>query len=417
MSQSMTYGDLVLQFTSKFTLRWNDKGSGGDSDGAFWQPVPPAGFKALGSIGVSGYGEANGNYAALCVKEAQSGSGALKSPERYDFIWSDRGSGADRDGSCWRPIPPAGYVALGDVFASGYNAPSLDDVACVRADLVADGVIGNWIYDDRGSGADRDISTWQIQAPVTYVDATKGLIAVNSFVGVPNYSKPTSSPVARCLCLPFPAEAFQEPEPPVLTSKSRPPATTPREVDHIVWVPFTAVQDPGQSLSWKVENSPFYQLQRQVWYDLLLFDDNRTTITQEQEHSESVGITTTESQTFSVTTGVSVTAEGGVSFLGTGGKVSATVSVELGYQYSTGIQQFHSKTVTVRLTTPSQTAAAVWAASYAFRLVRSDGALIPAELDFVVDSFYHSQYPPVTAEGQPKALFFELPPIAERVPA
>lgn len=417
MSQSMTYGDLVLQFTSQFTLRWNDQKSGGDYDGAFWQPVPPTGFKALGSIGVSGYGDANGNFAALCVKEAHPGSGALKAPVKYDLVWADHGSGASRDGSCWRPVPPSGYVALGDVFANGYNAPSLDDVACVRADLVADGVIGTWIWDDTGTGSDRDFGAWQIEAPVQYVDTTKGLIAVNSFVGAATHSKPSSSPVARCLCLPFPAEAFQEPEPPVLTSKSRPPAQTPREVDHIVWVPFTAVQDPGQSLSWKVENSPFYQLQRQVWYELLLFDDNRTSITQEQEHSESVGVTTSQSQTFSVTTGVSVTAEGGVSFLGTGGKVSATVSVELGYEHSTGIEQFHSKTVTVRLTTPSQTAAAVWAASYAFRLLRSDGAMIPAQLDFVVDSFYHSQFPEATVAGQPKALFFELPQIAERVPA
>lgn len=415
MSQSMTFGDLVLQFTTGFTLRWNDGGSGGDNDGAFWHPVPPEGFRALGSLGVSGYGDANGNFAALCVAEAQPGSGALAAPVRYEWVWGDGGSGADRDGSCWRPIPPDGYVALGDVFVAGYDPPSLGDVACVRANLAADGVIGTWIWDDSGTGSDADFGAWQIEAPVQYVDATRGLIAAGTFVGVPSHGKPSWSPVAHCLCLPFPAQVFPDPESPVLTDRSRPPAQTPSSVDHAVWVPFTAVQDPGQSLAWKAENSPFYQLQRQVWYELLLFDDNRTSIEQTQEHSETVGITESQSQSFSVTTGISVTAEGGVGFLGTGGKVAATVSVEIGYETTTGIEQFQEKTVSASLVTPPHTAAAVWAASYAFRLVRSDGALIPAQLGFSVDSFYHSQFPSAYVRGQARARFFPLPQIGERV--
>ncbi|KAL6882932.1 hypothetical protein HDV57DRAFT_465618 [Trichoderma longibrachiatum] len=74
----------------------------------------------------------------------------------YERIWKDEGSGADRDGSFWRPVAPAGYVALGDV-ASGAGwdaAPSVDDVWCVRGDLVTRGGFRpESAWDDKGSGA------------------------------------------------------------------------------------------------------------------------------------------------------------------------------------------------------------------------------------------------------------------------
>jgi hypothetical protein len=36
----------------------------------------------------------------------------------FDFV---QGSGASKDGQCWRPIAPAGYKSLGDMFVIGYD--------------------------------------------------------------------------------------------------------------------------------------------------------------------------------------------------------------------------------------------------------------------------------------------------------
>ena len=96
------FGDLILTFTSTFQLRWSDAGSGADRDVAFYHPVPPAGFHALGSVGIgraSSHFNPDGNWAVLCVKAAEdvNGKAALARPTDYDFIWNDEKSGARMD--------------------------------------------------------------------------------------------------------------------------------------------------------------------------------------------------------------------------------------------------------------------------------------------------------------------------------
>lgn len=79
-------------------------------------------------------------------------------------MWKDEKSGAAKDGSFWRPIPPNGYVALGDVAQSKWSAPSVNDVWCVRADLAKQGSFGsNSIWDDKESGAKTDVSIWEVR--------------------------------------------------------------------------------------------------------------------------------------------------------------------------------------------------------------------------------------------------------------
>jgi Vacuolar protein sorting-associated protein 62 len=273
------FGDLVLRFTSSFEFRYNDRGSGANLDGSFWHPKPPTGFHALGSIGMSSYNDPNGKVAALCVKASEPlmpglQKPALKPPTDYEFIWNDKGSGATHDGSCWRPLAPEGYVALGDVFAQGYNKPPLNDVMCVARELAFDGEVGVLIWNDKGSGANRDLSTYQINPSRAYRESSEGLFAVNSFVGVQNYSKPPTSPVANTLRLPVPVVESGEAPLPQLTSKTKPPAHTLPVVDRVVTVPFTAVIDGDKTIEWILQNSPFYTVQRSVYYDLLIFDDN-----------------------------------------------------------------------------------------------------------------------------------------------
>jgi hypothetical protein len=44
--------------------------------------------------------------------------------QNYRFIWNDAGSGADRDGGFWRPLPAVGYFFLGDYGQGNYGGPT-----------------------------------------------------------------------------------------------------------------------------------------------------------------------------------------------------------------------------------------------------------------------------------------------------
>ncbi|MCO7225150.1 Vps62-related protein [Pleionea sp. CnH1-48] len=391
MTIEKRFGDLILTFTDQYELRWNDKGSGAHSDGAYWHPVPPKGFHALGSVGVNNYNDINNKQASICVKAATDD--ALKPPVSYDLIWADHGSGADRDGSCWRPVPPEGYVALGDVFVNGYDNPSQLDIMCVRKDLTQRAVIGSEIWADHGSGADKDIDTFEVIAPALDVDTKKGFFSVNSIVANNHYSKPTDAPEINCLNLPFPVEELNDPNAPTLNSYNMPPTYSGKTIDRIVAVPFTAICDEAYSLEWKVQNSPFYYVERQIAYHRELFNHNQTSVPQTVSKTVTTGVTETNSETFSRTTGISVTAESGVSFLGTGGKVSATVSVELGWETSRSVAEFKQDSVLKQLVTPVDKASALWAISYTLMVARENNTYLADQMVFDVDSFVESEYP------------------------
>lgn len=162
--------------TASFSARWNDKGSGASRDGGFWHPNPQGDMKPLGSVGVPNYSDINGNNTARLYGPGSGANAAglapVASPIGYNQIWKDEKSGADKDGSFWRPIPPNGYVALGDVARLGWSpAPSVSEIWCVREDLVKQGSFGSYsIWDDKKSGAKYDVSIWEVR-PATLVAA------------------------------------------------------------------------------------------------------------------------------------------------------------------------------------------------------------------------------------------------------
>jgi hypothetical protein len=404
--QEVQFGDLVLRFTSSFDFRYNDRDSGANLDGGFWHPIPTTGFHALGSIGMPNYNDPNGKVAALCVKASQPLipgllKPALKPPTDYEFIWNDKGSGARHDGSCWRPLAPEGYVALGDVFAKGYNKPALNDVMCVARELTFNGVVGGLIWDDRGSGANRDFSSYQIDPSRAYRESSEGLFAVNSFAGVGSYTKPLTSPVANTLRLPVPVVESGEAPLPQLTSKTQPPAHTVPVVDRIVTVPFTAVIDADKTIDWILQNSPFYTVQRSVYYDLLIYNNNGTATPQKNSRSIQTGVTKTQTETFSINVGITVSYESGVNAGVGSSKTSVQLSLQLGYQTSTAIAVMQSETQTAELTTLPQTAAALWLASNELQVFRADKTPVAPALGFNEGNtaYISQQYPP-PAEGE-----------------
>ena len=105
----------------------------------------------------------------------------------YGLIWNDKGSGADRDVAIWRPLPPSGYYLLGDVATSSYSQPSRG--ALVVRDLEGDALarpIGfQTVWMDSGSGAHNDVKIMKIVPPQGYI--CLGDVAVGNYDATPDY--------------------------------------------------------------------------------------------------------------------------------------------------------------------------------------------------------------------------------------
>ncbi|HEV8583058.1 MAG TPA: Vps62-related protein [Thermoanaerobaculia bacterium] len=172
---------LVLSTTSRFERIWWDKGSGADMDGAFYRPQPQDGFFILGDYGQGNYNSPNGTALTIRVDQDDPNQPALKPPDDYVLVYSDKGSGADEDGSFWAPIPPFGYVVCGHVVQRGYQKPSVPSFRCLRYDLAKSVTIaGNLIWNDRGSGAEMDVSIYRN-------------LALNTIYAVASYDTPTET--------------------------------------------------------------------------------------------------------------------------------------------------------------------------------------------------------------------------------
>ena len=85
---------------------WNDSDTGGSQDGSIWQPAPPDGYIAIGTVAADGYNQPSvPTY--MCVRFDQCAA----SPAT-DKIWGDRCSHHDGDTAFWRIAGlPNGFVA------------------------------------------------------------------------------------------------------------------------------------------------------------------------------------------------------------------------------------------------------------------------------------------------------------------
>jgi hypothetical protein len=369
-------GDLLIRYVDEFAWRWNDVGSGGIHDGGFWHPVVPEGWHALGSLGVAGYDSPNGREWAIVVKE-DGDVGALAAPTSYYREYDDSSSGADADGSFWTAVCPEGFVSLGAVAQAGYAMPSLDDVACVREDLAVPGVPGAFVWNDDDTGASDYIGMWRIEIPQREDKSdTRLYLDAGTFVGTGSeggicggggcWAAPQFYPHMNVLAVDAPM-LFDSGHAavPKLKSYDEPAAATEPFEAKAMLVPFTSVLSGeqiggGNRVHEFVTASPFLRFEKSVQFHRLgwLFCGGTTTC--ELDYTVDKGIEETTSETFSHTVGVSVTAEGGVQFLGTGGKMSVTVSYEFGYETSESRAVFVSESWQASKPCPAESACAIW---------------------------------------------------------
>jgi len=395
-------GEIIVTYVDSFTYIWHDAGSGAPNDWAVYQPVVGEGFHALGSLGVPNWSNPNGNYSMMVVK-AKQGSDALAEPTGYEFVWFyrvfDWPNGFIYRVSVWRPIPPEGYVALGAVAIQGYDGPPpLDYVVCVREDLTIDGGPGTYIWHDADTGMPYDLGCWRIDQPDAgpheYAYLTTG-----TFVGWNSWSPPNIHDVMHVLkvTLPMLAEAPYQTFVPALTGYESPPEETVPMMGKAMLVPCTIVNDQvySNNVHWQVANSPFYRLERQVFYKLLYHNHNQTSEVQTNSVTIRSGITTSESERIWNETEISVSVEAGLSIKAFSGKVTATVSRRFGYETETSVTELQETEIQSSINTPPGKAAALWQQYNRYILKRHNGTGFEtvSSWEFGIDSYVTDEYP------------------------
>jgi hypothetical protein len=394
--KTFEYKDMVIGFTTAFTLMWNDKSSGGSMDGAYYRPKVPVemqGFFPVGDLAVKGYGDINNKSVIAVVKDAKGETGtALKPPNDYSLVWKDSGSGASMDGSMWRPVPPDGYVALGLVCNKGYGKPSTDAVRCVRSDLIIPAYPGDLIWDDRKTGSAKDFGSWRIDPPSA--PAGEIYLSAGTFIGAASHTKPAKDPNAYALRLIFQQEFPDNPTPPAprLRGYSKPSLFEEETVSYTSVLPWFTVRDPTYDPVAQLVKSPYYSLERTDRYKLIDFGYNTTSAHQKFTWSFTSGVYGEEAKTFSSTTSIELGSEWQVSGVF---KLSAKLSQSFTHSETSTEGWNKSSTKTIDANVPPGKAVAVYTIQSIYRIFRADGTqVVNKGVGFDSgDSLYWTEYP------------------------
>ncbi|MFD4393427.1 Vps62-related protein [Kitasatospora sp. NPDC058478] len=417
------YGDLELGFTTNWQPM--NIASNGNSlaygEVSFFKAVPPPGWSVLGCAARRTRQEADpdGRRGGLLVR-AVGGGDLLRPPVDYRMIWRGATSGAT--GVMWRPIPPPGYVAMGDYYNTTSNGakPPLDAVVCVKQ------THNGWNYARRAEVGDRvegypgghpgsagAFSAWPIvPPPYAHNDQEERLLLPGGmFTGIDRYDG-RPAPTEACWVLDLPAQVEHGPSPsvPQLTSHTQPPRQGVTVTDRTFTVPYYMVTDPQRDEPWKVNNSPFYQILRRRNYELILYRNNsQGSIEQPASEQVQTGVSTESSEAFSRATGISVGFSYGVEAsakpfgigVSASWEISLSASLELGYESRYAVTTMQQVTITQQLTTPPRSSAALWMERQQLLPVRSDGSMVSVQAVLPFQSrYYHtSQYPPAAQLG------------------
>jgi hypothetical protein len=156
--------------------RWSDSGSGAARDGKFYIPVVEDNVYIIGGFGT----QSRNNTSCVTTVSIPANNPAdipalLVTPIDWKMIWNDEGSGADKDGSMWEAISPdsSKYRCLGTIPHDKRKKPDVPNYRCVHISLTEKIVSNELIWSDKGSNATRKVT--MLKLPNT-----------NSFIAVPD---------------------------------------------------------------------------------------------------------------------------------------------------------------------------------------------------------------------------------------
>ncbi|NJL26982.1 MAG: Vps62-related protein [Thermoanaerobaculia bacterium] len=154
---------LLISTTANYVWVWSDKGSNASADCTVWRPTPTdPSFMIIGDYAQGNYGKPTGSSLTVRAIGEDPLVPLLARPVGWNLVWTDRGSSGTYDGSIWAPVAPDGYLALGHVANAGYQAPEIDNYRCLRRDLVEITQVGNIIWADHHSHANKDVTLYAI---------------------------------------------------------------------------------------------------------------------------------------------------------------------------------------------------------------------------------------------------------------
>lgn len=157
---------LDTKLTCAQKLIWSDKGSGADIDGYFFTPSAESSYFIIGGY-ASRKADRNSKICVISVRPSKNNPETtpelLVSPGDWSLIWTDKGSGANTDGSMWNAVPPSKvYKCLGSVMQKGYKKPVLPNYRCVHSGLIKKIPNKSIVWTDKGSGADKDVTVFSL---------------------------------------------------------------------------------------------------------------------------------------------------------------------------------------------------------------------------------------------------------------
>ena len=174
----------AIQISSTRNARrlYTDSGTGANQDLSIFEAYLPSGYLMIGHYAQRNH-DRQVNSPIPMVRPLQSD--AIVTPDSFYQLYTDRGTGGRQDLSLWQPITRNNrYVCLGTVASLDYSAPYglRNRYACLRKDLVEQGIFGYEIWNDRGSGGREDVSLWSVES---YSHRSSGYFVANN-----RYSKP-----------------------------------------------------------------------------------------------------------------------------------------------------------------------------------------------------------------------------------
>lgn len=411
-------GNLLINFTTEFHRIWDSKGSS-SKPGSFWRPTPAPdtlpGYFPLGDFATPGFDNINGNtiVAVVCEGSAEDSDPlkgkALSAPEDFERVWKDSSSGADADCTIWRPIPPAGYVALGMVCSNGRDKPLPNTVRCVREDLVVASSVSNRIWSDSGSGAKQDFSAWAIEPPSA--EAGEIYFSPGTFISVNSHSRPAANTIVYSLRMQIPLQVSSSPALPALSGHELPGTEEMATITQTAGLPWFAVIDPNLTPLEQFQTSRFYRLERSDRYVLVGHGHNtgtagrtfKWTAPRVQRTESLEGLT--DATTLRVASEWPLYVSNPMNLhvlLSSSLRFSAKLSKAFTHTETSHIGWTTSAAVEVITRIAKKTSLAVYVIESDYRLLREDGSQVANNVLYTdIDSLYLTEYPPETDEEIP----------------
>jgi len=312
---------------------WSTQGSGIDDNGSLWNPVPPAGYKALGTVAQRGFNKPSLDD-VVCVRNDLTVPGD------------------------W-----------GQALFGGNNG---------RAKCMA-----YFIYPpDAGPHDSCYLTTGSFVGMRTWPDSSGYPVLFLLKIMVPKLPDPPEQDFTPVLT------GYDEPPKqtaPVMDKEIVVPWTLIKDEER------SEVWRYLNSPKYRVERMVYYQLEFHNRNKTSVLQTNSWNKTVGVTRDVQQTISATVGLELSYETGVSA------KFLGIGGdsKITFTASIELGYQYQWGISEFTQKEIDVSINTPPGKAAALWRKYNRFTVKRHNGTALETvgTWDVGTESYVTDEYP------------------------